>query len=86
MDYFFYALKSKKNNSIYKGISDDPNRREKEHNQGRNRSTKSGVPWELFYVEVYSNRIEARKKEKYYKSGIGRETLKELLNIIDNPV
>ena len=78
-------MRSRKDNSIYKGISNNPDRREVEHNRGQCRSSKARVPWELFYVEVCSDRKKAREKEKYYKSGIGRETLKELLKMVDNP-
>lgn len=83
--YFLYVLRSEKDNSLYKGISNDPSRREKEHNQGKNLSTKSKIPWELDYVEVCKDRKEAREKEVYYKTGSGRETLKELLKLINIP-
>lgn len=85
MCYYFYALRSEKDGTIYKGILDNLSKREKEHNQGKNKSTKSKLPWKLFYVEICDNRGMAREREIYYKSGIGRETLKELLILIDNP-
>jgi len=36
-------------------------------------------PLKLIYVEQFNSREEAREKEKYYKSGKGREELKKLL-------
>ncbi len=54
-------------------------RRLKEHNSGVNRSTKAYHPFELIYSEEYESRIEARKREKYLKSGVGKEFLRSLL-------
>jgi putative endonuclease len=34
------------------------------------------MPFELVYVDECSSRSEARTREKYLKSGIGREFLK----------
>lgn len=64
---------------MYKGISNDPERRVKEHNVGKNKSTKSKKPWKLVYIEKCLNRSEAREREKYFKSGSGREKLKKLI-------
>jgi len=33
----------------------------------------------LVYSEEVQNRLEAREREKYFKSGIGREYLKRLV-------
>ncbi len=49
-----------------------------EHNNSENRSTKAYKPFVLIYTEVFPTRIEAREKEKYLKSGIGKEYLKSL--------
>jgi len=54
-------------------------RRLSEHNKGENRSTKAYKPFVLIYSEQTESREEARMKEKYYKSGIGKEFLKSLL-------
>ena len=49
-----------------------------EHNRGHTKSTKAFGPWELFFYEEYETREEARKREIYLKSGIGKEKIKEL--------
>ena len=77
--FFVYAIVSEKDNRIYVGFSSDFEKRLKEHNAGKTKSTKGFRPWKLLYKEVIKGRIEARKKEKYYKSGIGKEFLKSLL-------
>ncbi len=35
-------------------------------------------PFELIYLEEFKNRQEARIKEKYLKSGVGKEFLKRI--------
>ncbi|MFA6007938.1 MAG: GIY-YIG nuclease family protein [Candidatus Shapirobacteria bacterium] len=74
--YYVYILKSIKTREFYKGITNDLNRRLLEHNSGKNMSTRNKKPWKMVYYEECSDRIEARKKEKYFKSGFGRELLK----------
>ncbi len=78
--WYVYAIQSKVNAFIYVGMTKDVERRLKEHNAGKNKSTKAFRPWVLFFTEIAGeNTILARQKEKYYKSGIGKEKLKELL-------
>lgn len=76
MKYFVYILKSLKDEGLYIGITNDINRRLYEHNLGYKGSTKSRTPFKFIYSEEYSNRVEARKREKYLKSGSGREFIK----------
>lgn len=76
--FFVYAIKSVVRNYIYVGMTNNVNRRFTEHNNGENRSTKAYKPFVLIYTEVFPTRIEAREKEKYLKSGIGKEYLKSL--------
>lgn len=77
--YFVYIIKSIVNQQLYKGITVNVERRLVEHNQGKNKSTEAKMPWELVYFESYNTRIEARKREKFFKSGEGRELLKQLI-------
>ncbi len=48
------------------------------HNSGREKTTRPYAPFQLLYTEVCENRIEARKREKYWKSGVGKEQLRKL--------
>ncbi|PXY38640.1 endonuclease, partial [Flavobacterium cheongpyeongense] len=36
-------------------------------------------PWKVIYVEFFDAKAEAIKKEKYLKTGIGREFIKNLI-------
>ena len=51
----------------------------KEHNLGKMKSTKGYLPWVLVYKEKFDTRIEARIREKFLKSGQGRDYLKKIL-------
>jgi putative endonuclease len=77
MNYTVYAIESLVDGRIYVGFTGNVENRLKEHNQGKTRSTKAYKPWVLIYWELAINREEARKREKYLKSGIGKEFLKE---------
>jgi len=66
----------------YVGITDDIDRRLREHNSGKHLYTKRYMPWELIYTEELASIDEARKREKYYKSTTGRRALKKLFGRI----
>jgi len=77
--FYVYAIKSERDGRIYVGMCSEVKARLKEHNAGKTKSTKGYTPWKLIYFEEKPNRIEARKREKYLKSGIGKEFLKSLV-------
>jgi putative endonuclease len=63
---------------IYVGMTTDLDRRLKEHNDGKSRTTRPYRPFKLIHTEVFSTRLEARAREKQLKSGYGKEFLKQL--------
>ena len=50
--------------------------RMKGHKRNKTRSTKNRAILKVVEIETCSNRMTARKREKYWKSGCGRERLK----------
>jgi putative endonuclease len=42
-------------------------------------STKGYRPWKLVFIEKVGERSKAREKEKYFKSGCGKELLKKII-------
>jgi putative endonuclease len=76
--YQVYALKSIVDNRIYVGFTSNLDRRLVEHNSGKTKSTKGYKPWVLLYSEEVLGRVNARNREKYLKSGVGKEFLKSL--------
>ncbi|NOZ46331.1 MAG: GIY-YIG nuclease family protein [Chlorobi bacterium] len=80
--YYVYVLKSSLTQKHYTGLTKDLERRLKEHNSGKTKSTKHGKPWNLIYKEELLTLQEARKREIYLKSGSGREFIKKWLRSI----
>ncbi|MFV0592542.1 MAG: GIY-YIG nuclease family protein [Draconibacterium sp.] len=78
--YFVYAIKSEVDGRIYVGFSENAENRLKQHNSGKTKSTKGYRPWHLFFTLKCETRTEAREKEKYYKSGIGKEKLRKMVS------
>lgn len=76
MKYCIYVLRSLTDSSIYIGMTNDLSRRIKQHKLGQVRSTKSKRPFKLIYKELLKSRSEARSREKYFKTGFGRELIK----------
>ena len=76
--YIVYAIKSEVDGRIYVGFTKNFEKRLSEHNHGKTKSTKGYRPWKKLYVENIETRLNARKREKYLKSGIGKEYLKSL--------
>ena len=77
--YFVYAIYSISFDRLYIGFTNDLSRRLNEHNSKKNKSTKAYVPWKLIHKEGFETRLDARKREKYLKSGIGREYLRRII-------
>ena len=78
--WYVYAIVSEFNGFIYVGMCIDLERRLKEHNAGKSKFTKAYLPWKFIYTELVGERINAREREKYLKSGIGKEFLKSLVS------
>ena len=74
--YYAYVLQSEIDGRHYKGHTERLAQRVFEHNAGKCKSTKGYRPWNLVYYEEFVTRKEAIEKERYFKSGIGREYLK----------
>ena len=74
--YSAYILKSEKNGKHYYGHSQNLEKRLKDHNNGRVRSTKAYRPWKVIYAEKFLLRSEAREREFFFKSLDGHQYLK----------
>jgi putative endonuclease len=65
--FYVYILKSKKDESLYIGYTNDLKRRFDEHNKGQSRFTKFKIPLELIYYEAYKSQSDAKHREKMLK-------------------
>ncbi|OGM22641.1 endonuclease [Candidatus Woesebacteria bacterium RIFCSPHIGHO2_01_FULL_39_17] len=77
--YFVYVLKSLTNGRFYTGSTSNLERRLNEHNLGKSKYTRLTKPFNLIYKEEYKTRVEAYKRELFFKTGKGRELLKILI-------
>jgi len=76
MFYYVYILRSEKDGQLYIGKTNDLKRRINEHRRGKVTSTKGRLPLQLVYYEAYTNKEKWGKQELFYKSGMGRDSLK----------
>ena len=80
--YYVYVVKNPKN-IFYKGHTNNVERRIREHNSVGSKFskyTKNQGPWILVYKEKHYARSKAMLREKYFKTGKGREELMDLLD------
>jgi putative endonuclease len=77
--YYVYILHSEKDKGLYIGYTSDLKRRLAEHQKGLSKSTKHRTPIRLVHYEAFQEGSDARAREKYLKSGYGRQQLKSLL-------
>ncbi|MFH1575380.1 MAG: GIY-YIG nuclease family protein [Candidatus Nealsonbacteria bacterium] len=80
-NWYVYVLQNK-TQSWYIGSTNDLRKRILQHNSGKSRSTKHGVPWKIIYCEISINKQDARARERYLKSGMGRKYLKKQIKIL----
>lgn len=74
--FLVYVLRSSQRLYFYVGLTNNLERRYLQHQNGRVRSTKAYRPFQLVHKESFNTRQEARSREKYLKSGIGKEWIK----------
>ena len=74
--FYTYILKSLMDGKYYYGSTADLEKRLKDHNAGKVRSTKGRRPLTLHYYEIYPTRSEAVKRERFFKSVEGFNWLK----------
>ena len=79
-EFVVYILYSKKFNKNYNGFTSNLIERFKSHNvlaiKGH---TIKFRPWEVIYVEFFISKAEAMKREKFLKTGKGRELIKKII-------
>ncbi|PIP18629.1 MAG: excinuclease ABC subunit C [Candidatus Omnitrophica bacterium CG23_combo_of_CG06-09_8_20_14_all_41_10] len=77
--YYTYVIKSEKDDKWYTGSTGNLRKRFREHNDNKVFSTKGRGHFELIYYEACINEQDAREREKYLKSGMGKRYLKNRL-------
>ena len=75
--YYVYILRSEKDGKRYIGSTGDVDKRVLQHQQGEVKSTKHRRPLKLIYIEAFDDKHSAQMRERFFKTGKGREYLKE---------
>ena len=75
--FYVYILRSQKSGKLYTGQTNNLARRLLEHNDPlhnvRKHTSRHEGPWVLIHQEEFASRSDAMNREKWLKSGIGRE-------------
>ncbi len=77
--YYVYILRSTKDKSLYIGYTQDLKNRFSEHNKGLSVATKHKRPYQLLFYEAFIDKIDAKQREVYLKSGWGFRSINKLL-------
>ena len=81
--WFTYVIECE-DGSFYKGLTDNLLRRYQQHCNGTGADyTKTHKPKQLYYWEMHYSKEAALQREKYLKSGAGREWFKK--EVVDKP-
>ena len=76
---YVYVLLSHRDGGWYTGYTEDLRKRYAQHQAGDSASTRYRGPWEIIYYEASLNIDDARARERYLKSGMGKRYIKNRL-------
>ena len=79
MAHYVYVLQSLNDGKYYIGETGDVEARLLFHNAGRQRSTKSRIPFVIIFTEEFDSRQLALAREKQIKSWKGGNAFKKLV-------
>ncbi|MFN9595566.1 MAG: GIY-YIG nuclease family protein [Bacteroidota bacterium] len=78
--YAVYVLYSQKDHLLYIGYTANFKRRMEEHTEGRSISTACRRPFVCVFCEYYIFKIDAMRREKYFKTSAGKRVLRLMLS------
>ena len=79
LPYCVYILFSQKDFLLYIGFTTNIEARIHNHNSGKTKSTANRIPLELVFCEFYLYEADARKREMYFKTTMGKKAIKLML-------
>ena len=82
---YVYVLRSNSDKMLYTGYTSNLKQRLQLHNEGKVPFTRNRIPIELIYFEGCNNQQDATRREKYLKSGNGKNYLRNRLKNFFNP-
>ena len=75
--WYVYILRSRTDNNLYIGSTNNMGRRLSEHNSAKVDSTKSRLPFSLEAYVAVKDKAKAIELERYFKTGSGRALLQK---------
>ncbi len=78
-DYFVYVLQNESNKRWHAGCTNNLRKRLQQHQGDKSGYTKHRGPYKLIDYEVSFNENDARAREKYLKTGMGKRYLRNRL-------
>ncbi|MEI8110875.1 MAG: GIY-YIG nuclease family protein [Chitinophagia bacterium] len=82
MEFTVYVIYSATLDKYYTGSCRDFGTRLLQHNSGRNKSTKGGIPGVLKYEEKFATNQEASKREAAIKKMKSRKFIEQLISSV----
>jgi len=77
--YWLYVLKSAKDSRLYTGVTCNLQRRIREHNSGKVRSTRTRQPLFLAHHELFQTKSQALARERFFKTPAGGALKQQLV-------
>ncbi len=78
-NFYVYILFSLRDHKLYTGYTTNLNQRIIEHEKGYVSATKHRRPLKLIFYESFTDQRDAKAREKFLKSGFGRDHIKQAL-------
>lgn len=79
LQYCVYILFSIKDNNFYIGYTTNLHERLTSHILGNSQATEFRRPFTLLFCEYYLSKHDATRREKYFKTTVGKKTLRLML-------
>jgi len=77
--FYTYVLLSLKDKNFYIGFTRNVEKRFEEHQSGAIQSTKGRRPYILVFYEMHQSKLDAFRRERYFKTTKGKKTLRQML-------
>ena len=82
--WYVYVFKSLKDKKWYTGFTDNLKKRFTDHNKGLVYSSRKRRPFSLIYYEACLDERDAKMREVYLKSGMGKRYVRNRLKFYFN--
>jgi putative endonuclease len=83
MAFYVYILANDTDDELYKGFSENPEQRLREHNSGTSQFTSTKKGWHFVFLKMFDTKKEALIYERKIKK-LNRRSLKKLIDSTEN--